>query len=274
LRCFIARTITSAVLRVTRLLFYPVKSCRPLEDATMALDRRGPVGDRRFMVVDGAGRFVSQREMPRMCLVDVALEGDTLALRVGSDQIEVPRRPTSGIRTTVEIWDSRVDALEIPSAGPLFQRHLERDDLRLVYMPEDSERPVNPERAKPGDLVSFADAYPLLMISEESLAGLNARLEIPLPMERFRPNVVVAGGDAHAEDDLTAFRIGSVTFRNVKPCDRCAVTTVDPLTGKRGKEPLKTLADYRKRDDKVWFGTNVIHDGPGTLSVGDALTPL
>ncbi len=158
-------------------------------------------------------------------------------------------------------------------ASRLFSDHLGRE-VRLVYMPDDTQRPVKPERGRPGDLVSFADAYPLLMISEESLAGLNARLADPLPMERFRPNVVIAGGEPHAEDDLGPFRIGDVTFRNVEPCDRCSVTTVDPATGERGKEPLKTLAEYRKRDGQVWFGTNLIHDGRGKLSVGDAIEPL
>jgi hypothetical protein len=186
----------------------------------------------------------------------------------------VDRTPADGEALEVEIWRSRVRAIA-PSreATSLLSKHLGRD-VRLVYMPGDSQRPVDPQRGRPGDLVSFADAYPLLMISEESLASLNERLAEPLPMERFRPNVVVAGGDAHAEDALGAFRIGDVAFRNVKPCDRCTVTTVDPETGERGREPLKTLAEYRKWDGQVWFGTNLIHDGRGTLSVGDPITPL
>jgi len=239
----------------------------------MPIDRRGPIGDRRFMVVDESGRFVSQREEPRMCLVGVAVSGATLRISVGPLAVTVPREPREGTAARVEIWKSQVDAIEVAEGSGLFSQHLGRD-VRLVYMPDASERPVNPERAQPGDLVSFADAYPFLMISEESLAGLNARLDSPLPMERFRPNVVVAGGDAHAEDELGRVRIGDVTFRNVKPCDRCSVPTVDPSTGERGKEPLKTLADYRKWDGQVWFGTNLIHDGVGTLSVDDALTEL
>jgi uncharacterized protein YcbX len=251
-----------------------VKSCRPLDLEAMELDDRGPVGDRRFMVVDTAGRFVSQREEPRLCLVDVTATDQTLTLAVGDERVDVPREPTDGEALEAEIWKSRVEAIA-PSeeASALFSAHLGRE-VRLVYMPDESRRPVNPARSEPGDLVSFADAYPLLMISEESLAGLNARLDAPLPMERFRPNLVVAGGGPHAEDELGAFRIGDVTFRNVKLCDRCSVTTVDPRTGERGKEPLKTLAEYRKWDGQVWFGTNLIHDGRGTLSVGDTITPL
>ncbi len=240
----------------------------------MALDDRGPAGDRRFMVVDASGRFVSQREEPRLCLVESRVDDLELVLSAGDASVTVPRTPASGEPLEVEIWRNTAAAIHpSPEASAFFSAHLGRD-VRLVYMPDESQRPVNPERGRPGDLVSFADAYPLLMISEESLAGLNERLEVPLPMERFRPNVVVAGGEPHAEDALGAFRMGAVSFRNVKPCDRCTVTTVDPATGERGKEPLKTLATYRKWDGQVWFGTNLIHDGRGTLSVGDTITPL
>jgi uncharacterized protein YcbX len=128
---------------------------------------------------------------------------------------------------------------------------------------------VNPERARPGDVVSFADGYPFLVISEASLSDLNSRLETPLVMERFRPNIVVSGVPAYAEDTFRHVRFGEVGFRAVKRCDRCSVTTIDPETGARGKEPLRTLATYRREDGKVWFGMNLIHDAEGTLSVGD-----
>lgn len=240
----------------------------------MALDDRGPRGDRRFMVVDEEGRFVSQREEPRLCLVGTGVDGASLTLSAGGSEVRVPRAPSAGEELEVEIWSSRVRAIQ-PSveASAFFSEHLGRE-LRFVYMPDASRRPIAPPRGRPGDLVSFSDAYPLLMISEESLAGLNERLEVPLPMDRFRPNIVVAGGAPHAEDDLEVFRIGEVSFRNVKPCDRCSVTTVDPETGERGKEPLRALAEYRKWDGQVWFGTNLIHDGRGTLSLGDPITPL
>jgi uncharacterized protein len=129
---------------------------------------------------------------------------------------------------------------------------------------------VNPARAQPGDIVSFADGYPLLLISEASLADLNQRLETPLEMRRFRPNLVISGCEPYAEDRLRTLRIGGVSFRAVKRCERCMVTTVDPDTAERGREPLRTLARYRLEEGKVWFGMNLIHDGPGRLSLGDA----
>ena len=151
-----------------------------------------------------------------------------------------------------------------------FSDLLERD-LRLVYMPGDVERGVDLEYGREGDVVSFADGYPLLVISEESLADLNARLAEPVEMRRFRPNLVVRGAGPYAEDEWDRFRIGELELRAVKPCARCVLTTRDPETGEAGKEPLATLAQYRTVDDKVRFGMNVIADGLGKLEVGARL---
>jgi len=141
-------------------------------------------------------------------------------------------------------------------------------------MPERHQRGVNPARAKPGDIVSFADAYPFLVISEASLTDLNSRLEVPVVMERFRPNIVLSGSEPFAEDEYARVQIGEIAFRGVKRCERCVVTTIDPTTGERGKEPLRTLAKYRLSDQKVWFGMNLIHDNVGSLRVGDAVSPI
>jgi uncharacterized protein YcbX len=143
------------------------------------------------------------------------------------------------------------------------------DEVSLLYMPDSERRAVNPNRARPGDIVSFADAYPLLLISEASLAALNQRLDAPVEMRRFRPNLVISGCEPYAEDGFSALSIGPLTFRGVKRCERCVVTTVDPATAEQGKEPLRTLARYRQSEGKVWFGMNLIHDGPGTLRLGD-----
>ncbi|HVJ20320.1 MAG TPA: MOSC domain-containing protein, partial [Polyangiaceae bacterium] len=133
---------------------------------------------------------------------------------------------------------------------------------------------VNPARARPGDVVGFADAYPFLVISEASLEELNRRLPQPVAMRRFRPNIVLSGAEPFAEDGFAHVRIGAVSFRGPKRCDRCVVTTVDPETGKAGQEPLRTLATFRKQDGKVWFGMNLIHDGPGEIAVGDDVVVL
>ncbi|HEY1534819.1 MAG TPA: MOSC domain-containing protein, partial [Polyangiaceae bacterium] len=144
----------------------------------------------------------------------------------------------------------------------------------LVYMTDTEHRLVNPARARAGDIVSFADGYPFLLISEASLEDLNARLDEPITMDRFRPNIVVSGTEPYAEDGYSQVRLGELWFRGVKRCDRCVVTTIDPLTGERGSEPLRTLAKYRLEDQRVWFGMNLIHDGTGMLRVGDPVTRL
>jgi uncharacterized protein YcbX len=138
-------------------------------------------------------------------------------------------------------------------------------------MAPDIVRPADPAFAHAGARVSFADGFPFLLLSEESLADLNRRLPQPLPMNRFRPNLVVAGGQPYDEDTWSRIEIGGIRLRVVKPCGRCVVTTTDQLTGERGKEPLQTLATYRKRDGEVMFGQNVVHEGPGWLRVGDAV---
>jgi uncharacterized protein YcbX len=141
----------------------------------------------------------------------------------------------------------------------------------LAYMPEASHRPVDPDYARNGELTSFSDGYPLLLIGQAALDDLNARLAIPVSMERFRPNIVFSGGSPYLEDSWQAFSIGQMLFRAVKPCARCVLTTIDPLTGVRGPEPLRTLATYRTRANKVLFGMNLLYEGSGRLSVGDAL---
>lgn len=260
-------------MRITELHIYPVKSCQGISVSSVRLDRRGPKGDRRFMLVNEAGGFLCQRQEPRLAWVETALDGDQLVLSTDHERVTVPQAPTEGPPARVRVWESDVDAIEVDEGSRFFSALLERQ-ARLVYMPDETKRQVNPERGRPGDIVSFADGYPLLLISQESLDGLNERLAEPLPMTRFRPNVVVAGGVAHGEDALKSFGMGDVTFRNVKPCERCSMTSVDPATATYQKEPLQTLATYRKSAGQVWFGTNLIHDGEGMLSVGDPLTPL
>lgn len=262
------------MIRVTALHLYPVKSCRGVSVDAVELDRRGPAGDRRWMVVDEDGRFVSQRDEPRLALVDVAVTGGMLVLAAGDlTSLALPETIDRGPRVEVEVWRDRVPAIEHEEGSRFMSDFLGRA-LRLVHMPDDVERPVSPARAKPGDIVGFADAYPLLVISEESLAELNARLDTPIAMARFRPNVVVAGGAPFVEDSFARVQIGGVSFRGPKRCDRCSVTTVDPETGERGKEPLATLATFRREGNDVFFGMNLIHDGPGTLRVGDSVEPL
>ena len=221
------------------------------------------------MLIDANGQFVTQREQSRLSLVDTTLEGESLKLAApGLEPLALPLRHESGALRAVQIWlDEALGAVHAQGSA-WFSAYLGAPH-QLVYMPDAHRRQVNPSRAKAGDIVAFADGYPFLVISEASLADLNARLETPLSMQRFRPNIVIGGTQPFAEDSYAQVRIGEISFRGPKRCERCVITTIDPETGEQGKEPLRTLSHYRREDGKVWFGMNLIHDNLGVLRVGD-----
>lgn len=254
---------------VSALYVYPIKACRGVRVDDWPVVERGFEADRRWMIVDQAGTFVTQRELPRLALVTTALENDLIRVAApGLSPLDLPRRYEGAESRAVRVWSDQSRGTVHALGSAWFSEYLGAPH-QLVYMPDRERRAVNPARARAGDIVSFADGYPFLLISEASLADLNARLAEPITMERFRPNIVVSGTEPFAEDEFAAVRLGELSFRGVKRCDRCPVTTVDLATGKPGKEPLRTLAKFRRWDGKVWFGMNMIHDGPGRLRVGD-----
>jgi len=258
-------------VQLSGIFVYPIKACAGISLERSEVVERGLAFDRRYMLVDRSGTFISQREVHRLCLVKTAFAGDSIRVTAdGAGALELPRRPDDAELEPrpYQVWDSSGRALRHPQGSRWFSELLD-DEVSLLYMPDSERREVNPKRARPGDIVSFADGYPLLLISEASLRDLNARLPVPLEMRRFRPNLVISGCEPYAEDGFASLRIGALSLRGVKRCDRCVVTTLDPDTGVPGKEPLRTLAQYRREDGKVWFGMNLIHDGPGWLQVGD-----
>ncbi len=261
-------------MRVSALVVYPIKSCGGVELGRARVERRGLERDRRFMLVDEQGSFVTQREEGRLALTRLGVaEGVVRVTAEGQPPLALSAEPAAGERIRVRVWDDDTEGLVQPEASAWFSRFLGRP-VRLVHMPPDVRRPVDPGYGQAGDEVGFADGFPLLLISEASLEELARRLERPVEMRRFRPNLVVTGASPHAEDGWRRFRVGTLTFRAVKPCSRCLITTRDPDTGELGKEPLATLAGYRKQDGKVMFGVNVIPDGPGEIAVGDVVEPL
>ncbi|MBL9202271.1 MAG: MOSC domain-containing protein [Opitutaceae bacterium] len=273
-------------MTLSGLFLYPVKALRGVAVTSATLDDHGLAGDRRFLVVDESGCFLTQRTLPRMALVATALDTThlTLALPGGGGSARIARAtdPSAPLRA-VSVWKSEGLLAEDcgDEAATLLSEFL-ATHCRLVRIGEKFRRPILKPAAHPGDTVSFADAYPLLVISEASLADLNDRLaargEEPLPMDRFRPNLVVRGGPAFAEDTWPRFRVGEITLRAGGPCARCIVTTTDQFTADRGKEPLRTLATYRRDatdPTDVNFGQNLIHETKsGTLRVGDRVTLL
>lgn len=256
---------------VADLFVYPVKACAGIRvDEALVLER-GFANDRRWMIVDGAGKFLTQREVPKLALVKPRLAPDRLMLSTPDGrELTLPLGYDSGAVTDAELWGYVARVVRHETGSAWFSNWIERP-ASLVYMPDTERRPV--KHAGPSELVSFADGYPFLLVSGESLDELNRRLERPLEIRRFRPNIVIRGGAAHAEDAFGRIRIGSVGFQGTKRCERCSVTTVDPETGERGLEPLRTLATYRREAGKIWFGINLVRNGSGILRVGDRVEP-
>jgi uncharacterized protein len=259
-------------LRLTSLHIYAIKSAAGLAPATWDVDSFGLRYDRRWMVIDATGKMISQRTHPRLALVRPAIGEGTLRIETaGMPALELPLTPAPAVTTPATVWDDTCAAAWTGERAARWFSDVLETDCSLVYMPETTVRPANTAYAPPGHRVSFADAFAFLLISEESLADLNGRMSAPLPMNRFRPNLVIAGGTPFGEDAMGSFRIGALPFRVVKPCDRCVLTTTDQATAERGLEPLRTLATYRRWDGKVWFGQNVVHEGTGRLAVGDVV---
>ncbi len=264
---------------------YPVKSCRGERLAEALVEPWGLAGDRRWMVVDDDGAAVTAREYPPLVLVTPRLDagGGIRLTTPGLPDLDVPA-PSGADKVPVSVWGTPLTAAIASDDAAEWLGKVTGETVRLVYLDDPTRRSPNPDYSQPGDRVSFADGYPLLLTTEESLAAVNAWIaagrrpeEGPVPMTRFRPSVVVAGAPAWAEDNWRRLRIGEVTFRVAKGCDRCVFTTIDPDTAAKGKEPLVTLARHRRWDGKVWFGVNLIPDAPrpgATLRPGDPVEIL
>ena len=263
---------------VASLHVYPVKGLKGVDLREARCTARGLEHDRRWMVVDAAGEFLSQRSHPLMATVWTEIAGDTLSLSApGSGPVDLPVRPEGGEALRVHVWRSTCDAVAPSGAADELLSECLGIRCRLVYMPDTTERHSNPQYAGQGKLVGFADGYAYLLTSHASLGDLNARLasagKRTVPMNRFRPNLVVAGGAPFDEDRWRTLRIGEAAFAAAKPCGRCQVTTTDQTTGEvTGAEPLATLSTYRGSDEfGVMFGMNLVSAAPGLIRVGDAV---
>ena len=260
---------------LSEIRIYPVKSLGGMALGEANVEPRGLQYDRRWMLADPDGRFVSQREIPAMALLGTAIEPGHLVVFLknnSAESIRIPLEISPEAHPVLEatVWGDRCEALVLSNVvNEWFSDHLHQS-LRLVHMPDSTRRWANGRYAPPGQHVSFADGYPILIIGQASLDDLNSRMEQPLPMERFRPNFVFTGGQAFEEDKWQEFEISGQRFLGVKPCARCAIPTIDQQSGERGAEPLKTLNTYRKQDNKILFGQNVVWlGGEGHIRVGD-----
>jgi uncharacterized protein YcbX len=265
-------TLADMAVTVTDLYRYPIKSCRGERLPAACVEPWGIAGDRRWMIVDPGGEVVTARKHPRLVLVTPVVGSDAIRLTApGMPDLAVgiPDAPRDQDLIPVVVWQSKLLAAPAGEAAGAWFSAVAGEPVRLVYLDDPTRRRPNPAYSRDGDRVSFADGYPLLLTAESSLGALNELVaagpraaEGPLPMRRFRPNVVVAGAAAWAEDGWRLLRIGGAVFRAVKGCGRCVLTTIDPDTAAKGKEPLATLARSRRWDGKVWFGMNLIPDPP------------
>jgi uncharacterized protein YcbX len=262
------------MLTVSGLYIYPIKSLGGIALNEATLTDRGFEYDRRWMLVDENNRFISQREVAAMALLKVAVHSEGLQvknIRTGSSII-IPIQPVDTETTMVTVWSDRCRAQYVSTAADAWFSGQLGISCRLVYMPDTTHRQVDSRYAQNKEITSFSDGYPLLLISQASLDDLNNRLPAPLPMDRFRPNIVFNGGVPFQEDMMKEFAIGGIRFFGVKLCARCTITTIDQQTAEKAKEPLKTLSTYRTKNNNIYFGQNLLFEGSGTIRLGDTIT--
>jgi uncharacterized protein len=251
---------------------YPVKSLAGIAVNSWPVVKTGLQYDRQWMLVDNDGQFLSQRRVPKMALIKTAITAGELVLSAeGKSDLVLPLVPTSTATINVTIWHDSYAAQWVSSEADRWLNEILGFDCHLVYQPLDTVRSVDRQYAYASDQTTFSDGFPFLLVSENSLVVLNQAMQLDFAMARFRPNLVVAGCPAYDEDSWRQIRIGGIGFRLPKPCSRCAVTTIDPITTEIGKEPLATLNRLRKWQNKVYFGQNALHDSEGWLAVGDSV---
>ena len=267
-------------MTISDLYIYPIKSLGGIAVTEAIVDEKGFQNDRRFMLVSPNGTFITQRANPQMALIDVAIEGAQLRVwhrHRPDDVLEIALQPTGVEELSAIVWhEQKVDSVTVSAEADRWFSGVVGQPCRLVFMPETTRRAVDPDYARHNDAVSFADGYPYLLIGQASLDYLNQHLPEPMDMRRFRPNIVVSGTTPNDEDTWHQFQIGGLNFYGVKPCARCVLTTIDPDTAQKGKEPLRTLATYRQWKQKILFGQNVLAEltteSPiGVLRVGQTI---
>lgn len=258
-------------MHLSALNIYPIKSCAGITALSWEVDPFGFRYDRRWMVTTPRGEFITQRECPALALVHLEVAEPHLRVTApGMPELLLALNPLGGRPVSTMIWDDQVNVVAPDHRADDWFSRVVGLEVVLAYMPDTVHREVDHDWAPRGGRTGFADGFPFLLIGEASLADLNRRLAAPLPMNRFRPNLVVSGSTPFAEDAWRGIRIGALEMEVVKPCARCVVTTTSQERGERdGDEPLRTLATFRRQDGKVMFGQNVVHYGLGRLQVGD-----
>lgn len=256
---------------IKELHFYPIKSFRGLRVHELSLDKMGPRFDRQWMLVDENNRFLTQRQLPLLARIGLRMEEDFgVELSAGDlGTVDFGLEEREGDEFNVTVWKDQVPAFEVSGEVSAWLSEFTGQKVRLVRLSENAKRAFRPDF--PERSIRFVDQQPLLVVSTASLKGLEAKAGVTLAVTRFRPNIVVEGASEHEEDTWPGFQAGSLKFRALKPCTRCKITTVHPLTGAMGEEPLKTLMTYRRGEKGVMFGYYYAHLNEGRLKVGEKL---
>ncbi len=265
-------------MQLEQIWIYPVKSLPGIRLKSANVTPRGFYLDRHWMLVDAdTGVFVTQRELPQLALISLTLHEDETALGLSADgqgriEISAAQADNAGAMQ-VRVWNDSFTAQRVSDAADRWFSRLLGKSLCLVAMSDNVTRRVDQKYAGINDQTGFADGFPFLLLGAASIADLNRRIaaDESMTVERFRPNLLISGSDAYAEDQWQNIVIGDIAFRVVKPCSRCSITTVDPATAETGREPLRTLAKYRRKGNQVYFGQNLLHNSSGRLHEGDLL---
>lgn len=264
------------MLIVSELYIYPVKSLGGIKLESSQITDRGLQYDRRWMLVDGDNQFMTQRQHPEMALLNTSIHEEKLVIknrREGQTPLIIPIQPASkyGDIEKVQIWSNRCKAIMVSKYADEWLSHALSANCRLVFMPDETKRRVDGRYAHDKEITSFSDAFPFMMLGQSSLDDLNSRLTEALPINRFRPNIVFSGGQPYEEDSMEQLTIAGNQFLGAKLCGRCVITTINQQTALMDKEPLKTLATYRKKNNKIYFGQNLLSRGEGMIQVGDKI---
>ncbi len=261
------------MLTLSAIYIYPVKSLGGISVDSAYADKQGLKYDRRYLLVDETRMFITQRDFPQLALLKLSIieNGFKVLNNLDSSQTVIPFESDSKENLSVKIWDDVCNAVMVSKDLNNWFSSAINKKCYLVYMPDDEKRLVEKKYINEEHIVSFADAYPFLIIGQASLEDLNSRLQRPVPMNRFRTNFVFTGGNPYEEDNWKDFKISDTKFKAVKPCARCVITTTDQDTAEPSVEPLKTLSDYRKINNKVMFGMNVVCNKPGLVSINQKI---
>lgn len=254
---------------VSSLFVYPIKSCAGVSVVELHCSDGKLLGDRKYMVVDKEGRGLTQRTCPRLALISPVLAQDGSVTVTCSTMPALQLGAPNADRHAVRVWEYDGEGLDMGDEAAMWFSDAVERECRLVMFPPDARRPVSQEHTSIAADAQFSDGYPVLLTTVESLSELNRRLPSPVPMNRFRPNVVLRDCAPFAEDDWQLVRLPRLTLHVVKACERCVITTIDQTTLERSKEPLRTLAVFRKRGAAVCFGQNCVAENDGVIAVGD-----